>query len=589
MIGIIIKYSKFYRKKTPDKPLKLLSNLPKTEIIATISKINSLLQPMGYRTNDNSHETQNKCLKAILLPDEKNAPFNCVLKFRYYERYLSKLDEVVSFFTRATCVYAINEILQADTFLEEDKKQYTFEERKPILDYLLICNERILQFSGNTSLEQIKEKGIDFFEFNAFNQVPHNQYYINVNPLAKLYKSRYFLNVLLSNDETAHHLQNYFNEKFNIKNISEFFKIFFWSFIKMEDKNLKMYYLNIPRDEIGALNVIRGFSASSQINTIDHTDIKTLDLMTIKKNPIYEWEPFKSNDFISFLILDQKFLLNKIDSLFINDFWFDYLKHHSKLNRKDWGNFIGSKFFEPFVEEIFENAIGNNPNYSLQLFDDLNFKFKNNQKIEVADVYVRFKQQILLAEVKSNFINMVDGYKSITSINDFMNLNLENFYERFGLTQLAEKTLKEFHNYKNSLGDKNLNLKRKVHLFPVIIVNEPILSSGLFHFPLRLKFESLLKKENIKLKTKEHLIWPLLILNIEELQEIEQSLKEDSVNLFTLLKAFHDKTRIGGNGKRKKLNYNELLSMTDIVDKKLKTEKLFPERLKNYEWVLPEG
>lgn len=588
MIGIIIKYSKFYGRKVPDKPLELLSHLPKTEIIATISKMNSLLQPIGYRTNDDSREIQVECLKAILLPDEKNAPFDYILRFREYENYLSKLNDSISFFTRVSCIYALNEILQVDSFFKDDKSQYSFDERKPIFDYLLICNERFLEFSENSTLEQIRENDIDFFEFNAFNQVPHNQYYLNLNPLTKLYKSHYFLNVLMSKEETAVHFQNYFNNKFNVNNVTEFFKIFFWSFMKMKDEKLRMYYLNIPRDEKGVLNIIRGFSASSEISSIDHEDIRTLDLLSIKKNPVYEWEPIATDDFIGFLILDQKFLLEKIDSLFINDFWFDYLKSHSALNRKDWGNFIGSKFFEPFVAEIFENALEDNTNYSLKLFDDLKLKFKGNQEIEVADVYVRYKQQILLAEVKSNFINMVDGYKSITSIEDFKNLKLEKFYRSFGLTQLAEKTIKEFHNYKNSLRDEGLNPRRKVHLFPVIIVNEPILSSGLFHFPLRTKFETILKEGNIKLKCKEHLIWPLLIINIEELQEMEQSIKEGSVDLFSLLKNFHDKTRIGPNNKRKKHNYSELLSMTNIIDQKVDPEKLFPQRLKDYRWVVPD-
>ena len=588
MIGIIIKYSKFYGRKIPVEPLELLSHLPKTEIIATISKMNSLLQPMGYRTIDDSRKTQIECLKTILLPDEKNAPIEYTLRFKEYERYFSELDDSICFFTRVSCIYAINEILQVDGFFKGDKSQYTFDERKPLLDYLLICNERILEFSENSTLEQIRENKIDFFEFNAFNQVPHNQYYLNVNLLTKLYKSRYFFNVLLSNEETAAHFQNYFSDKFNISDVAEFFKIFFWSFMKMGDEKLKMYYLNIPRDEKGALNIIRGFSASSGINSINHEDIRTLDLRSIKKNPVYEWEPIATDDFIGFLILDQKFLLEKIDSLLINDFWFDYLKSHSALNRQDWGNFIGSKFFEPFVAEIFENTLEENINYSLKLFDDLKLKFKGNQEIEVADVYVRYKQQILLAEVKSNYINMLDGYKSITSIEDFKNLKLEKFYSSFGLTQLAKKTLKEFHNYKNSLRDEGLNLRRKVHLFPVIIVNEPILSSGLFHFPLRTKFENILKEENIQLKCKEHLIWPLLIINIEELQEMEQSIKEGSVDLFSLLKMFHDKTRIGPNDKRKKHNYSELLSMTNIIDQKVEPEKLFPQRLKDYRWVVPD-
>ena len=81
MIGVVIKYSKFYGRAVPQNPLSTLFGLPRTEIIATIGKINCLLQPIGYRTNDDSRETQIECLKAILLPDEKNAHGEYIRKF----------------------------------------------------------------------------------------------------------------------------------------------------------------------------------------------------------------------------------------------------------------------------------------------------------------------------------------------------------------------------------------------------------------------------------------------------------------------------------------------------------------------------
>ncbi len=584
MIGVLITYSKFYGKAVPLKPISALAGLPRTEIIATIGKINCLLQPLGHRTNDDSRDTQIECLKAILLPDEKNAHSDYIRRFDKYARYLLSLDESLFFFTRVSCIYALNELIQSDELFEEEKVQYTFDERLPILNYLLICNQRILDFSENSALEEVEKNKIDFFEFNAFNQVAHNQYYINVNPLIKLYKAKYLLNVLLANEKTAEHLKVYFDEKFKLKDITEFFKIFLWSFINMYDENLKTYYLKIHKSEKGAINLIKGFSATSIPKEIDHKNVNTLNLMSIKKNPVFEWEPLNMDDYVSFLILDQKFLLDKIDGLFINDFWFDYMKERSKMNRTDWGNFIGTKFFEPFVDEIFKYSIGNREDYFLKMFAELKLKL-NGKEVEVADIYLRHKQQIMLAEVKSNYINMHEGYKSVTSIEEFKKLNLDKFYKSFGLTQLLKKTIKEFHSYKDKLDDKGLNLTRKIHLYPVVIVNEPILSSGLFNFPLRIKFEQLLENANIKMKTKDHLIWPLLIINIEEFQELEESLKDGSADLFKILRNFHDKTRI--NGQYLSKNYNELLNLTDIINHKIEPIKFFPERLRNYKWVVP--
>lgn len=543
---------------------------------------------MGYRTNDTSRKIQIECLKAILLHDEKNAPAVHIKMFNQFAARFLSLPLPYCLFTRVTCLYAINEILQSVCFLKNQKTKYTFDERIPIFDFLLICNERMLDFSEKNSLDKDIKNEVDFFEFNAFNQVPHNQYYFNVNVLAKLYKSSYLLNKLMSHEETAEHLQAYFRIKFNIDNISDFYKVFFWSVMKIHDERLKMYYLQISKNEIGVLNILRGFCSSSSIKVVDHNEVNTLDFLAVKKNPIYEWDSYKSPNVRAFLVLDLKFLLDKIDSLFINDFWFDYLKNNSTMNRKSWGDFIGKSFFEPFTGDVFYNAYKEKTDYSLKMYDDLKLKMREKEQIEVADVYLRHKQQVLLAEVKSNFINMVDGYKSVASIEDFKRLDLDKFYERFGLTQLVKKTIKEFHSYKNILGDKCLNLNRKVHLFPVIIVNEPILAMGLFQFPLRLKFEAMLVKEGIRMKTKEHLIWPLLIINIEELLELEQSLKEGDVEIFSLLKAFHDKTRIVMGRKHRGRNFNELLSLMSIINEKVNPEKVFPERLRGYEWVVKE-
>src|SRR5690606_33013866 len=116
-----------------------------------------------------------------------------------------------SIFTRSTCLYALNEILHSDTFLIGDKTKYTFDERVSILNYLLICNERILNFNTAETFEDIINQGLDFFEYFAFISIPNNQYNISINSLAKLYKSAFFLKCLMEDAFTKTHLQKYFN------------------------------------------------------------------------------------------------------------------------------------------------------------------------------------------------------------------------------------------------------------------------------------------------------------------------------------------------------------------------------------------
>lgn len=582
MIGIVLKYSVYYNKKVPNKPLELIAHLPKNEIVVTIARINTLLQPQGYRSSDDSRETQIECLKSILLQDEKNAPVEYLIRFNQYAQHLINLPNHYSIFTRGTCLYALNEILQSDSFLKDDKTQYTFDERIGILDYLLICNERILDFSEKESNTQIDELRVDFFEFFAFNMIPYNQYNITFNCLTKLYKSAYFLKSLLNNRTTEKHLKIYFKNKFGLDDIKEFFKVFTFSFLNMFDKKLKIYHLNIDNRQESIIRIIKGFSENTQQENVNHLDVKTLDFLAVKKSPIFSWEPLNSDNFTGFVVLDLAFLLEKMDSLLINDFWFDYLKDNSELNRKDWGNFIGSKFFEPFVHDIIACSFKNISSYSIKTSDELKIKLPGKSEIEIADVYIRNKQKVAFIEVKSNFINMIDGYKSVTNIDEFKALDMDKFYKSFGLIQMLDR-IKNFHTYKKYLNDKGLNLNRKVHLYPIILVNEPILSSGLFNFPLRRKFESMLMAENISMKSKEHIIWPLILINIEELQELEQSIFDRKIDFFKILNSFYDKTSI--KGKFTKNEYKSLLTLHNMIDQKIEPENLFPNRLKDYKWT----
>ena len=582
MIGIILKYSIYYNKPIPENTLALLAHLPKNEIIVTIAKINTLLQPQGYRNTDNSRETQIECLKAIILQDERNAPLEYVRIFQKYAEHLKNLPEEYIVFTRGTCLYALNEILQSDSFLKVDKRQYLQEERIGIFDYLLTCNERILKFSNVEPYENITGQGSNFFEFFAYNQIPFNQYTIPINSLTKLYKSAIFLKCLMNDDSTKDHLTNYFKSKYGLDDIEEFFRVFIFSFLKMYDENLKIYHLKIDNKQKAIIKIIKGFSANTPLKTVNHDDVKTLDFLSVKKNPIFSWEPLSSDEFTGFAVLDMAFLLEKMDSFFINDFWFDYLKTHSDLNRTDWGNFIGSKFFEPLVEDIISNTFNNKQNYIIKMLDELKITLPAKSEIEIADVYIRQKQKIACIEVKSNFINMVDGYKSVTNFEEFKALDLGKFYKSFGLTQMVD-TMKNFHMYKHHLNDEGLNLNRKVHLYPIILVNEPILSSGLFNFPLRQQFEKMLIEENINQKSKDHIIWPLVIMNIEEFQELEQSIQDDDVDFFKILDSLHDKTSI--QGKIVKDKYKTLLTIHSLINEKIEFDKLFPLRLKDFKWT----
>lgn len=573
LIGTILKYSVHYYQEIPVNPLVLIQHIPKTELITTLVKVNTLLQPLGYRNIDSSRSTQVKCLKAILLGSEIDIFPEQLIAFDKIALRAFGYQEGVLLFTRGTCLYALNEILQSDIFTNENKTQYGVEERKGILDYLLICNENILNFmKGNSLSENIDS--VDKSEYDAFFHTPFNQYNISVNILLKLYKSSFFLECLINDNSLKAHLLKYFKDKYGVEDIPSFFHSFLSLYLEMYDENLEMNFLKVKKDQRVIINILEGFSSEIPVTSLNHTDVQILDYLPIKKSPLYFFESNKKEEVKIFLVLDAVFLLEKLDSLFINDFWFDYLKSESDLKRTNWGDFIGVTFFESFIGEIVSNAFKDVNLYTIKMFDDLKLKISKKRTSEIADLYIRHKQKIAFIEVKSNFINMVDGYKSVTNIDEFNELNLKKFYKSFGLEQTLD-TIKNFHFYKNHLNDKELDVNRKIHLYPIVLVNEPILFSGLFCLSLRLRFEEMLKNEGIQTKTKEHMIWPLVIMNVEEFQELEQSIQEESIDFFKFLDSYHSKT--SNNIELGDMFY----TIHDLINEKIESDKLCPERVRS--------
>jgi hypothetical protein len=133
-----------------------------------------------------------------------------------------------------------------------------------------------------------------------------------------------------------------------------------------------------------------------------------------------------------------------------------------------------------------------------------------------------------------------------------------------------------------ALNIESLNIDRKIHLYPAIIVNENILTIGSFSYILRKKFDELLNENEIPKNTKNHLIKSLLVISIEQLQMLEQSISENSIDFFNLLDAYYDKIRLKKNDIYKD---DILTSTTEIINRKINPKKHFSERLRSFKWL----
>lgn len=579
-MGIITKYSNFYGGEIPKNPIEIIKCIPKEELLATVAAVNARLKPLYNSYFDDSRDTQIDCLKVVFL-DNKNTDeeSNC----RDFISALKQLPENHTLFTRVTCLYAFQEILSNDGFVEETP-EYTLDLRERIFKFLLIVNENILIFNNTYNDKDREELGSKFFEFFMFKELPHNQYYTSSNSINLFYKSWCLFKALDTDSFFGQHLKIYLKETFDVDEMSDFFKHQMYSYFKSYDDNLKLQYINISINEENesAIKILDKFSTRNNFPLPGKDDLTIFEFLDLKKSPLYKNLGNDGKDIITYLVLDNTLFIEKTYSLFINDFWFDYLRPNNICNRTDWGNFIGSVFFEPFLETILNNSFLNNKRTVLKSTDDLKLKLNRGNEIEYADFYVREKSKIILAEAKSNYLPLVNGYKTVNTIDDYRALDLDKFYKDYGLNQLASKTVKHFHEYKNHLKEVPFYLNKKVKIHPVLIVNDPIFSSGYTSFAFRLKFVELLTAENIEIENEEHIIFPLSILNVSDLQDLEQSLHDGDENIFNILRYFFSITHVRRT--QTEGNFIVLKTIEHAINKRIKS-KLIANRIQKLKWL----
>ena len=577
MWGYLIKYIDFYGATAPENPIDLILDIPKEELLATITAINTRLKPIDSNHFDDSRETQIECLRTVFL--DNNNPIHLSFCRALIHKYLST-PKNHNLFSRVTCLYAIQEVINNDGFVTETP-EYNFDNRERIFKFLLLANEQILTGDKNYQEEGYEQLGKDFFEFFMFRELHHNQYNECSNAINIFYKSFFLFKKIEEHHLYGQHFKNFITWFYKVESTKEFLKHIIWTFIKSYDEVLGIRYINTPKDNVDAIKILDSFSAKVEYEIPTKNDLRTFDFFPLKKSPLFKCKVKEDKDIISYIMYDEGFYIEKTYSIFINDFWFDYLKPNEICTRKDWGNFIGSDFYEPFTEEVLKESFSSSPNVILKSTDQLQFNIEGT-KIEYADFYIREKQNVALFEVKSGFIPLDHGYKTVATIKDFKNLDTERFNKDYGLSQLAEKTLKKFHIYKSEIDDVSFNYQRKVQIYPVIVINDPIVSSGIVPFVLKRKFNELLEKEEISKKTKEHNIKDLIIINISDLQELEQSLKDKKIDFFGLLDLYLMMSDYTNKANHK--NYNFLRKFNHALAVKIK-DGLISNRIKNIKWL----
>lgn len=482
--------------------MDIIKDVPTEALLFELTALNYRLKPKNEVHINDSLQFQIDELQYFTKTKE--------LLFQYSkvaEKYTKSEKDYPLIFTRPSCLYGIEEILNLNFESNVPNSAFgTVDHWESILKYLLAINEVITQIK-----EEDDENAINFEILNP-KFIPLNELFIEVDPVFTPYRGYWLLKYFQNHKDYSQALKNFFSKQYSVEP-DEFILHILSIYLSNDNENPQhnfFYYLN---------NVDDGFFSNLSLR-IKNTE--TFKLLNIRKNPFIQLEPKK------FLLTDNTFLLEKSYFQFINDFWFDELKSFKDekgINifnihkyRSDFGY-----FFESYIGTILKNIFQNYKHSKLILFDDLKINTKFGE-IEIADVYFRYNNKVLVGQVKSG--NIYDTEKYGGDVINLYKNGREAFFKNFGVNQIVDsiKNIDEFILYVDQKYPKGHQLK----FYPCIIVNDKALQTPLMADVFNKRFKELLPDIGIN----KLLIKPLSIIHVSDLEKLEESLHENPIEFW---------------------------------------------------------
>ena len=518
----VLKYEDFFNEAPPKSALTLIENYCKATVLGEFAGLNYRLKPKNTMYYDTSLNTQINLLFYFCGSNEDL--FNKYRKL--YSKFIYNKNNYSSIFTRQTCLYASEQIVNSD--LKEIDGFTMKHSWEGLLLYLLAVNSEITKQSDKPS--DIDSKENEVFNFETLNPklIPLNELSIEVNPLYTPFRGHKLMEYLSNHLEFGSHFKTYFSKTYAIP-----FDHFIYEL-------LSMYYAN-NRD--GLNNITNEFTGeildTSFYYTVKKEDVALFDelsqvfknvkierLISIKKYPFY-----KSLEG-QFLLLDNILLLDKSYNQLINDFWFDSIKlikedaTHLKYSIGYYRSVVGY-FVENYSKEIFDYSFKANKYHVLKTFNELKVQ-KENGEIELADIYIRYTKKIFLAQVKST--GLYDDQKYSGHLNEMYRKNREQFFASFGIDQIVTSII----NLRDVITqvDSAFPLERNCHIFPAIIVNEKAMQTPL----MAQIFNDRFNEKILEIKLDKLIINPLCIIHISDLEQMEDYLHDSPSEFWKILK-----------------------------------------------------
>ncbi len=369
-------------------------------------------------------------------------------------------------FHRAANVIALEEILTEE--ISGKKNISELEDIENILKYYFSINSLFVKkqiFSEDQKLN-LSEKFLSGIS-------PSNELNLPFYPIEDVWRSQKFINSLIQNPTYGNYIKDYF-DKLGIE--GSFYAIWIIKVITIVQaaKTLKPPIFKPQKKEDIIL-----FAHYSQLSIIK--GVPPLETLNVKKSPIYKLEEG------IYLLLDIPFLIDKCYHSLINDLWFDCLKING-VKRKQFMSDNGY-FFENYIGEKFKATYSDWNNPPVKVTDDLLFK-DGKQQLELADVYLRHFNKILVGQAKVSALKSLDKYTEEEE--GLFNMDKLAFYSKFGLNQLVETTIPYLISSPQVV-DEHFPKTKKIKIYPILIVQERLLLNVGINLAFQHYFRNLLK------------------------------------------------------------------------------------------------
>ena len=519
---VILKYEDFFNESPPEDPLSLIENYCKATVLGEFAGFNYKLKSKNTMYYDTSLEKQIDLL--FYFCGSNQNLFDKYLKI--YRKFIYNNNNYASIFTRQTCLYACEQIInsglhQIDGFTMRHSWENLFR-------YLLAVNSEITKQSDEPAKGRNDERKVFNLETLNPKLIPLNELSIDINPLYTPYRGYKLMEYLSNHAELGCYFKSY---------IEKTYKIPYDNFIY---ELLSMYYAN-NRD--GKNDITNEFTGEKLDTSFFYTvnkehvflfeelskvfsNAKIERLISIKKYPFY-----KSSE-NQFLLIDNVLLLDKAYNQFINDFWFDCIKlvkedeGHPKYSINYYRSTIGY-FVETYTDEILSYCFKEAKYHVLKTYNNLKVH-KGKDEIELADIYVRYNRKVFLAQEKST--GLYDDQKYTGGLNEMYRNDREKFFNSFGVRQIVES----IKNLRETIleVDPTFPLDKNCHIFPAIIVNEKAMQTPLMAQIFNERFKEMMND----VKIERLIIHPLCIIHISDLENMEDHLSNFSSEFWRILK-----------------------------------------------------